>query len=158
VQFDGRICVKQAEVAGVTIEPGNFVMMLIGAGNRDPAAFDDPGRFDVTCGATNHIAFGYGIHFCLGAPLARLEGQIALRSLTQRFPKLHLESNELRYRNQITIRGLAELRVAWQGPGRQRQRAPFVSPPGAFSAYNQPRRDCCGEETYEWLMLNSPYH
>jgi cytochrome P450 len=113
VQFDGRHCIETAEVAGVTIEPGNFVMMLIGAANRDPAAFDDPGRFDITRGATNHIAFGYGIHFCLGAPLARLEGQIALRSLTQRFPKLHLESNELRYKDQITIRGLAELRVGW---------------------------------------------
>jgi cytochrome P450 len=113
VQFDGRICVEQAEVAGVTIEPGNFVMMLIGAANRDPAAFDDPGRFDITRGATNHIAFGYGIHFCLGAPLARLEGQIALRALTQRFPNLHLQSNELRYKDQITIRGLAELQVGW---------------------------------------------
>jgi cytochrome P450 len=113
VQFDGRLCVEQTEVAGVTIEPGNFVMMLIGAANRDPAAFDDPGRFDITRGATNHIAFGYGIHFCLGAPLARLEGQIALRALTQRFPKLRLESNELRYKDQITIRGLAELQVGW---------------------------------------------
>ncbi len=113
VQFDGRICIEQAEVAGVTIEPGNFVMQLIGAANRDPSVFPDPSRFDITRGATNHIAFGYGIHFCLGAPLARLEGQITLRSLTQRFSKLHLESNELRYKNQITIRGLAELRVSW---------------------------------------------
>jgi cytochrome P450 len=113
VQFDGRICVETAEVAGVTIQPGEFVMQLIGAANRDPSVFPDPGRFDITRGATNHIAFGYGIHFCLGAPLARLEGQIALRSLTQRFPKLRLESNELRYKNQITIRGLAELQVGW---------------------------------------------
>ncbi len=93
VQFDGRICVETAEVAGVTVNPGEFVMQLIGAANRDPSVFPDPSRFDVTRGATNHIAFGYGIHFCLGAPLARLEGQIALRSLTQRFPKLRLESN-----------------------------------------------------------------
>jgi cytochrome P450 len=113
VQFDGRICVETAEVAGVTIQPGEFVMQLIGAANRDPSVFTDPGRFDITRGASNHIAFGYGIHFCLGAPLARLEGQIALRSLTQRFPKLRMESNELRYKNQITIRGLAELRVGW---------------------------------------------
>jgi pimeloyl-[acyl-carrier protein] synthase len=109
VQFDGRICLERAEVAGVTIEPGEFVMQLIGAANRDPAVFEDPSRFDITRNATNHIAFGYGIHFCLGAPLARLEGQIALRSVVQRFPNLHMETNELRYKNQITIRGLAEL-------------------------------------------------
>ncbi|MEO8458758.1 MAG: cytochrome P450, partial [Chloroflexota bacterium] len=66
VQFDGRICVQEAEVGGVTIEPGAFVMQLIGAANRDPSVFEDPSRFDVTRNTTNHIAFGYGIHFCLG--------------------------------------------------------------------------------------------
>lgn len=111
VQFDGRICVETAEIGGATINAGDFVMQLIGAANRDTSVFEDPGRFDITRNSTNHIAFGYGIHFCLGAPLARLEGQIALRSLVQRFPSLRLESEELRYKDQITIRGLAELRV-----------------------------------------------
>ena len=111
VQFDGRICVEETEVGGTTVAPGEFVMQLIGAANRDPSVFEEPGRFDITRNSTNHIAFGYGIHFCLGAPLARLEGQIALRSVVQRFPGMRQESEELRYKDQITIRGLAELKV-----------------------------------------------
>ena len=111
VQFDGRICVERTEIGGATIEAGDFVMQLIGAANRDPSVFEDPSRFDITRNSTNHIAFGYGIHFCLGAPLARLEGQIALRSVVQSFPMLRLASDELRYKDQITIRGLAELNV-----------------------------------------------
>jgi cytochrome P450 len=111
VQFDGRICTEKAEIGGATIEVGDFVMQLIGAANRDPSVFEDPSRFDITRNSTNHIAFGYAIHFCLGAPLARLEGQIALRSVVQRFPNLRLETEKLRYKDQITIRGLAELRL-----------------------------------------------
>lgn len=114
VQFDGRICVEAAEVGGFTVQPGQFVLMLIGAANRDPSVFEDPDTFDVTRDATGHMAFGYGIHFCLGAPLARIEGQIALRSLFQRFPNLRLQSDATpKYREQITLRGISELPVAW---------------------------------------------
>jgi unspecific monooxygenase len=114
VQFDGRICREEAEVGGHTVQPGSFTLLLLGAANRDPAVFDDPDTFDVTRDATGHMAFGYGIHFCLGAPLARIEGQIALRSLFQRFPTLHRTSDETpAYREQITIRGLKELPLGW---------------------------------------------
>ena len=114
VQFDGRICIEEAEVGGFTVPPGQFVLMLIGAANRDPSVFEDPNTFDVTRDATGHMAFGYGIHFCLGAPLARIEGQIALRSLFQRFPNLRLQSDATpKYREQITLRGIAELPLAW---------------------------------------------
>jgi cytochrome P450 len=114
VQFDGRICVEEATVGGFTVQPGQFVMLLIGAANRDPEVFADPDTFDVTRDATGHMAFGYGIHFCLGAPLARIEGQIALRSLFQRFPSLRLASDATpAYRPQITLRGISELPLVW---------------------------------------------
>jgi cytochrome P450 len=114
VQFDGRVCIEEAEVGGYTAQPGQFVMQLLGAANRDPSVFEDPDTFDVTRDATGHLAFGYGIHFCLGAPLARIEGQIALRSLFQRFPTLRRATEGVpAYRPQITLRGLAELPLAW---------------------------------------------
>jgi cytochrome P450 len=113
VQFDGRMCIEDADIGGVTVERGQFVMMLLGAANRDPAHFPDPERFDVTRGDDRHLAFGYGIHFCLGAPLARLEGQIALREVFQRFPKMRLQTDAPRYKEQITLRGLADLPVSW---------------------------------------------
>ncbi|MCI0831996.1 MAG: cytochrome P450 [Chloroflexi bacterium] len=116
VQFDGRNCIKQTEVGGVTIAPGEFVMTLIGAANRDPEHFEDPDTFDVTRGerdsaADRHLAFGFGIHYCLGAPLARIEGEIALRSFVQRFPDARLLDERPQYRAQITLRGLENLRV-----------------------------------------------
>ena len=111
VQLDGRICIERTEIGGVTVEPGQFVMTPLGAANRDPAQFPDPERFDITRGDDRHLAFGYGIHFCLGAPLARIEGQIALRTLIERCPKLRLLEEDVRYRDRFTLRGLAELRV-----------------------------------------------
>ena len=116
VQFDARTCIRQAEVGGVTINPGEFVMMLLGAANRDPEQFEDPDTFDITRGesdsaADRHLAFGFGIHFCLGQPLARVEGEIALRSFVQRFPNARLLDERPQYRAQITLRGLENLRV-----------------------------------------------
>jgi cytochrome P450 len=114
VQFDGRLCVEQAEVAGVTVNPGEFVMQLIGAANRanrDPSHFENPDTFDITRGNDRHLAFGFGIHFCLGAPLARLEGEIALRQFVQRCPNARLLEERPPYRAQITLRGLERLRI-----------------------------------------------
>jgi cytochrome P450 len=116
VQFDGRNCIEQTEVGGVTIAKGEFVMTLIGAANRDPEHFEDPDKFDVTRGegdsaADRHLAFGFGIHYCLGSPLARIEGEIALRSFVQRFPNARLLDERPQYRAQITLRGLENLRV-----------------------------------------------
>ena len=116
VQFDGRNCIEQTEVGGVTIAKGEFVMTLIGAANRDPEHFDDPDTFDVTrrerdSAADRHLAFGFGIHYCLGSPLARIEGEIALRSFVQRFPNARLLDERPQYRAQITLRGLENLRV-----------------------------------------------
>jgi cytochrome P450 len=113
VQLDGRFCPDGADVNGYRVPPGTFIMLLLGAANRDPAQFSDPDMFDVTRNDDRHVAFGYGIHFCLGAPLARLEGEIALRSLTQRFQGLRLLEAEPRYKEMITLRGLASLPVAF---------------------------------------------
>lgn len=111
VQFDGRLCVEQAEVGGTTVNPGEFVMMFIGGANRDPSQHENPDAFDITRGSDRHISFGFGIHFCLGAPLARLESEIALRQFTQRFPNAKLLDEHPQYRAQITLRGLESLRV-----------------------------------------------
>jgi len=89
------------------------VVSVIGAANRDPKQFADPDRLDVTRKENRHIAFGFGIHFCLGAPLARLEGQIALGTLVRRFPKLSLVSNVPEWRESSTLRGLTSLPVTF---------------------------------------------
>lgn len=113
VQFDGRVCIQDTEIGGAQVKAGEFVMQLLGAANRDPEKFPDPNTFDIERDTSGHLAFGYGIHFCLGAPLARIEGQVALRSLFDRFPALRLETDEPVYKPQITIRGLAALPVSW---------------------------------------------
>jgi cytochrome P450 len=111
VQLTARRVVEPVELGGKRIEPGEFVLSLLGAANRDPAQFDHPEQLDVTRSPNPHLAFGRGIHFCLGAPLARLEGQIAIGALVQRFPNLRLGGEPVR-RDQITLRGLASLPVS----------------------------------------------
>ncbi len=114
VQFNGRLAGEDIEIAGVTVTRGEFVILLIGAAGRDPAQFDDPDRFDITRNDDRHMGFGYGIHFCLGAPLARVEGEIALRTLTQRFQDLRLLQDPPPYKDMITLRGLAALPIAFR--------------------------------------------
>jgi cytochrome P450 len=87
--------------------------MLLGAANRDPAKFDNPDVFDITRNDDRHLAFGYGIHFCLGAPLARAEGEIALRSMAERFGDWRLLTEAPPYKEMITLRGLASLPVGF---------------------------------------------
>jgi cytochrome P450 len=88
-----------------------FVVTAIGAANRDPRHFADPDRLDIGRTENRHIAFGFGIHFCLGAPLARVEGQLALGALMRRMPKLRLAGPELEWRESSTLRGLKALPV-----------------------------------------------
>jgi len=113
VQRTARVPDTEVIVAGRTIEAGEMVMPFIGAADRDPAQFPDPDRLDLTRADNRHIAFGWGIHFCLGAPLARLEGQIAINALVQRFPKLALATERPQYRGSLTLRGLESLPVAF---------------------------------------------
>ena len=111
VQRTTRIPSAEVTIAGRTIGKGEMVMPFIGAADRDPAQFADPDRLDLARTDNRHIAFGWGIHFCLGAPLARVEGQIAIDTLVRRFPKLELVTNEPEYRQSLTLRGLKTLPV-----------------------------------------------
>jgi cytochrome P450 len=111
VQRTARITNAPVEVGGKTIPSGAFVVTAIGAANRDPQHFPDPDRLDVGRTDNRHIAFGFGIHFCLGAPLARVEGQLALGALMRRMPKLRLAPGDLEWRESSTLRGLKALPV-----------------------------------------------
>ncbi len=111
VQLTGRVALEPIEVGGVVIGTGEFAMLLIGSADRDPQAFEDPDVFDVGRTDNNHLGFGFGIHHCLGAPLARLEAQVALTALARRARVLERTDEELVYKENIVLRGLAALPV-----------------------------------------------
>jgi cytochrome P450 len=108
VQLTGRIPLEDMEFGGKTVRKGQQVVALVGAANRDPEQFADPDRLDLGRQDVRHVAFGGGIHFCLGAFLARVEGQIAIGSMVRRFPKLELAGEPV-WRDTITLRGLKVL-------------------------------------------------
>jgi pimeloyl-[acyl-carrier protein] synthase len=113
VQRTGRMTTAEVEIGDKRIPRDAVVVSVIGAANRDPKQFADPDRLDVSRKDNRHIAFGFGIHFCLGAPLARLEGQIALGTLLRRMPKLALVSDVPEWRESSTLRGLKSLPVTF---------------------------------------------
>ena len=108
VQLDSRVAREPVELRGKRITPGQRVICSLGAANHDPQVFPDADRLDVGRSAANHLAFGRGIHYCLGAPLARLEARVAFEMLLPRLGSLRL-AEEPRYRNQVTLRGLESL-------------------------------------------------
>ncbi len=109
VQFTGRVALEDVEIADIVVPAGRVALTLLAAANRDPEQFDDPGRLDITRDPNPHLAFGTGIHLCLGAPLARAEGQIAIASLFDRFPNLAPATGGLEYKENVVLRGLAAL-------------------------------------------------
>ena len=113
VQRTARIPSEDIVINGRTIGKGEMVMPFIGAADRDPVQFPDPDYLDIGRTDNRHIAFGWGIHFCLGAPLARLEGQIAIGTLVHRLPKLALATDKPEHRQSLTLRGLASLPVSF---------------------------------------------
>jgi cytochrome P450 len=113
VQFDGRVAMAAVEVGGVTIEQGEQPILILAAANRDPQQFEAPDRFDVTRADNRHLSFGHGLHFCLGAPLARVEGQLALGTLVARLPLMELAIDEPVYKENLILRGLASLPVTF---------------------------------------------
>jgi cytochrome P450 len=115
VQLTGRVVMEDLVLGGVQLKAGEFVMVLLASGNRDPDHFDDPGRFDVARTPNNHLGFGFGIHHCLGAPLARLEAQVALTSLAGRAPDLALATDSVSYKSNIVLRGMEALPVSIRG-------------------------------------------
>jgi len=112
VQVTGRMANQDLEIGGRRIERGRHVTMALGAANHDPARFAHPDRLGLGRQDNKHVAFAHGIHFCLGAALARLEGEIAIGTLARRFPALRLDSDEPEWMPSVVFRGLIALPVA----------------------------------------------
>jgi cytochrome P450 len=118
VQRTARVAMAPTRLAGSELATGQLVVALLGGANRDPAVFDDPHRFDVArANAREHLAFSAGVHYCLGAALARLEGEIGLRALFERFPDLSLAGTPTR-RGTRVLRGYDEIPVRLAGVRR----------------------------------------
>jgi cytochrome P450 len=114
VQMTGRVAHATLTIEGKTIRPGDWVWLWTSAANRDPDRFADPDRLILTRTDNRHLAFSAGVHFCLGAPLARLQAQIALPALFQRFPALRLRDEPLRWERRPAFRGVSALPVILQ--------------------------------------------
>jgi cytochrome P450 len=113
VKSTQRIAAEDVERRGKTIGKGDRIRWIMAAANRDPRAFDEPDLFDIGRQPNAHVSFGGGIHYCLGASLARIEGQEVFRALAERFGSLRLEAQELTYQPSIQFRSLTALPVAW---------------------------------------------
>ncbi|MEC9347068.1 MAG: cytochrome P450 [Pseudomonadota bacterium] len=114
VQMTGRMALEDVQVGDVTVKRGDFILNLLGAANRDPAVFEDPDSFRADRPDVRPMSFGGGIHFCLGAQLARVEADVAFRTLLRRLPGIRLEKpDEPDWRPTFTLRGMMSLPVAW---------------------------------------------
>ncbi|KFU81879.1 unspecific monooxygenase [Amycolatopsis lurida] len=111
VQLTLRTALEDVVLSGMEIEAGQQIVLLLAAANRDPSVFPDPDRLDLARSAKGHLTFSLGIHFCLGAMLARLEGQIALTKLFERAPVLAPDPFE--YRETLVLRGLTKLELVF---------------------------------------------
>jgi cytochrome P450 len=109
-----RLASQDIEVRGKVMEKNDRIRWFISSANRDPNVFAKPDKFDITRQPNPHVAFGNGVHHCLGATLARVEGQEVFKALAERFPNIRLESEELDYQPSITFRSLKSLPVIWQ--------------------------------------------
>jgi cytochrome P450 len=114
VQMTLRVPTAATIVGGTEVPAGSLAFILLAAANRDPAKFPSPEKFDVGRDPNEHVSFGEGIHFCLGAPLARLEGAIAIEAMLEKFPRIQLADPQakLEYRGSMALRGLSELRLS----------------------------------------------
>jgi cytochrome P450 len=110
LQFVPRVAADDMTIGDTKMVKGDAMMLLLASANRDPSAFDQPNIFDPERESIRHLSFGHGPHFCLGAPVARLETRIALAAITKRFPHAQLAS-EPQYKPNFTMRGLSALSV-----------------------------------------------
>ena len=108
-----RLAVQDVEMRGKVLHQDDRIRWFISSANRDPEVFANPDTFDISRDPNPHVAFGSGVHHCLGATLARLEGQEVFKALAERFPTLHVDSAALAYQPSITFRSLKSLPVAW---------------------------------------------
>ena len=117
-QHTARLARDDVQMGGRLIRKRQAVIAVMGAANRDPQRFPDPDRLDITRKDNRHVAFGWAAHFCFGAPLARIEGQIAFETILRRLPRLALDPRPLVWRQNLGLRGLASLPVTFAGRGR----------------------------------------
>lgn len=110
-QLTMRTATEDLDLHGIPLAKGESVVCGLAAGNRDPRAFEEPDAIDLARADNHHLAFSGGMHYCLGAPLARLEGQVTFSALAQRYPDLRLATEALTYRDHFILRGLTALPV-----------------------------------------------
>src|SRR5439155_22709216 len=113
-QHTARLAPDDVVLGGKQIRKRQAVIAVMAAGNRDPERFADPDSLDFDRPDNKHLAFGWGAHFCFGAPLARAEGQIAFETLLRRFPVLELTGEPLAWRANLGLRGLASLPLSFR--------------------------------------------
>jgi hypothetical protein len=111
VQWTSRLAGEPIQLRGQTILPGEIVLGCLGAANRDPERFNDPDRLDIRRADNRHLSFGTGIHYCLGAALARMEAEIAILELARRFPGIRLAKTKVKWLKGLTFRGVKSLPV-----------------------------------------------
>jgi len=109
VQWTSRVAGEGIEMGGQTVRAGEIVLGCVGAANRDPAKFGEPERFDIGRSDNKHLSFGAGVHFCLGAALARMEAQVVLSMLIERYPRMKWSGGKLRWMKGLTFRGVRQL-------------------------------------------------
>jgi cytochrome P450 len=111
VQITYRSALKDADIRGKLIRKGDLVNSILGSANRDPDRFSHPNRFDITRNEGRHLGFGIGIHFCIGAPLVRLEAEVVFETILRRFPNISLATETLEWQEHPVFRGLKSLPV-----------------------------------------------
>ncbi|HXJ34500.1 MAG TPA: cytochrome P450 [Candidatus Eisenbacteria bacterium] len=147
LRYDGtaqlaiRYTLAPLEVGGVTIPTGESIMPLLGAGNHDPARFAEPDRLDVRRTGIEPLSFGGGVHYCLGAALARAEIETVFRALVERFGTIALDGPAPRFRDRLTLRGLESLHVALSPAASGRTATELAPPPSAVAATGPARLD-----------------
>ena len=112
-QHTARICREDTELGGKLIRKGQAVIAVMAAGNRDPERFPDPDRLDLARTDNRHLAFGWASHFCFGAPLARIEGQLTFEAIVRRTANMTLEPGPIVWRDNLGLRGLTSLPVTF---------------------------------------------
>lgn len=127
-QHTARICREDTELGGKLIRKGQAVIAVMGAANRDPERFPDPDRLDLARTDNRHLAFGWASHFCFGAPLARLEGQLTFEAIVRRMSNLALEPGPLVWRDNLGLRGLTSLPVTFNAAQSPIESPSMVAP------------------------------
>ncbi len=151
-QHTARLAPEDCELGGREIRKRQAVIAVMAAANRDPGRFPEPDRFDIARADNRHLAFGYAAHFCFGAPLARLEGQVVFESLLRRFPKFYLEPQELVWRTNLGLRGLTSLKIGLdRSGGAKKSAAEAESPPSS------PKQDERNRLLDQWNDSAKPY-